>query len=161
LILAGYLEDSSQSPVKPLRGLVRVGACLPGCANATPGFGVECLRHWERCKPDATSQSLDGYDPAEKCWKSVGFDSEAAFTESYVKIENMNTVKQLSSGAKGTYEMRLTKEDGSVVTAGGRWLWSTFDGSKGTLELTGRVEDGQQQPDMTYTLERKKRKADS
>lgn len=103
---------------------------------------------------DVTSEALDGYDPAHKCWKTVGFDSNATFTETLIRVANIQTMKQLGPGAKGTYEMRQTKEDGSVVTAGGSWVWSVFDEQKGTLNLTERVENGQKQPDMVYIQER-------
>jgi hypothetical protein len=105
------------------------------------------------------AQSLDGYDPERKCWKAIGFDSEATFDESLIFIENMKEVKQLSSGAKGTYRQKRVKSDGEVITQTGDWVWSEFDGEKGTLLLTHLMQDGEKQPDVKYTAERQSKRA--
>jgi hypothetical protein len=144
---------------KPLTGNWKTrtesgGKSFDGTYSSQAGSSNLCYVTSGSGGPEGASNSVDGYDPLLRTWKASGYSAAGDSWTLLVHVTNLDQLKTLQAGAKGTYQTYRALASGTTETETGSWVFPSWDDKERILKITNTIKNGQPQPDVTIRYER-------
>jgi hypothetical protein len=103
-------------------------------------------------------QSIHGYDPEHKCWRSVAYmnpsEEEKTVVSTRWLVVDVEASDHVAAGTTFIGEGRDVLQDGTVKEGRGRWTFLLVEKDKMELGVTEITIDGEAQPDFRLKFKR-------
>lgn len=114
----------------------------------------KCLLLYDDSDGVPGTQQLQVYDPVAKQEIAWGVDKDGQRQIQTIVVNGMKKGMKAAKGVGGTWEIKLSTNDGQTIMTKGKWAFVKVDETHVVMEWTDLKEDDKAKPDTKMTLER-------